>query len=93
MYIVWSYYHTLTDKVTGTTDLRYPEDTATDGDGVGDDRRGSGGGCANDGDGAITDGHMIGLATVHGGVVLRCDGWRPAAAMLPAAVAAYTIAW
>jgi len=58
----------------------------TGGEGVGDCVGGSGGG-----GGAIEWGHTA--AAVHGGVVLRwCDGWRPAAAMLPAAVAAYTIA-
>lgn len=60
------------------------------GDGVGDCviDGGSGGGGAG---GAIECGHTA--AAVHGGVVLRwCDGWRPATAILPAAVAAYTIA-
>lgn len=56
------------------------------GEGVGD--CGGGNGC---GGGAIEWGHTA--AAVHVGVVLRwCDGWRPEAAMLPAAVAAYTIA-
>lgn len=58
----------------------------TGGEGVGDCGGGSGGG-----GGAIEWGHTA--AAVHGGVELRwCAGWRPAAAMLPAAVAAYTIA-
>jgi len=58
----------------------------TGGDGVGD----CGGGRGGRG-GAIECGHTA--AAEHGAVVLRwCDGWRPAAAMLPAAVAAYTIA-
>lgn len=61
--------------------------------GVGDGGDGctSGGGGSDNGCGAV--GHT-GVAA-HGDVVLRWwDGWcRPAAAILPAAVAAYTIAW
>lgn len=61
--------------------------TADVGGGVGD-----WGGGTDGGGGAMAAGHTV--AAEHGGVVLRwCDEWRPTAAMLPAAVAAYTIAW
>jgi len=52
----------------------------------------SGGGRVGGG-GATVAGHMPEVAAVHGGVApIWFGGWRLAATILPAAVAAYTIA-
>lgn len=57
-------------------------------DNVRDDGGGGGGG------GATVVGHMPEVAAVHGTVgPIWLGGWRPAATILPAAVAAYTMAW